>query len=225
MSASSVDEVELPGNDKDGRRAESLRIMWNSEKSTLGRSMRTTFDAISAFGPAQAAADNHNSYPGTGIGRSLATAAQIIRGDVGVEVITVDQGDWDMHTDMGTADGGWMSDNAKDLAEAMAAFFADLGTQESKVTLVTMSEFGRRVVENDSNGTDHGYGNVMFVAGAGVRGGYRGRWPGLSNGYEADLTVTTDYRQVLADIVSRRFGASVAKVFPGLHWQSTGVMA
>jgi len=141
-----------------------------------------------------------------------------------VEVITVDQGDWDMHTDMGGPDGGWMSDNAKDLAEALAAFFADLGTQESKVTLVTLSEFGRRVVENDSNGTDHGYGNVMFVAGAGVRGGYHGHWPGLANSYESDLTVTTDYRQVLADIASRRFNASVGKVFPGLSWQSTGVM-
>jgi uncharacterized protein (DUF1501 family) len=224
MSAGSVDEVELPGNDKEGRRAASLRVMWDGEKSTLGRSMRTTFDAISAFGAAQAADDNRGDYPGTGIGRSLATAAQIIRGDVGVEVITVDQGDWDMHTDMGGPDGGWMSDNAKDLAEAMAAFFADLGTQESKVTLVTLSEFGRRVVENDSNGTDHGYGNVMFVAGAGVRGGYHGHWPGLANTYEADLTVTTDYRQVLADIASRRFNASIGKVFPGLSWQSTGVM-
>ena len=224
MSASYVDEVELPGSDDEGRRAASLRVMWDSEKSTLGRSMRTTFEAISAFGPAQAAADNHDTYPGTGIGRSLATAAQIIRGDVGVEVITVDQGNWDMHTDMGTVDGGWMSNNAKDLAEAIAAFFADLGTQASKVTLVTLSEFGRRVVENDSYGTDHGYGNVMFVAGAGVRGGYHGRWPGLANSYEADLTVTTDYRQVLADIVSKRFNASVGKIFPGLSWQSTGVM-
>jgi len=224
MSASYVDEVELPGSDDEGRRAASLRVMWDSEKSTLGRSMRTTFEAISAFGPAQAAADNHDTYPGTGVGRSLATAAQIIRGDVGVEVITVDQGNWDMHTDMGTVDGGWMSNNAKDLAEAIAAFFADLGTQASKVTLVTLSEFGRRVVENDSYGTDHGYGNVMFVAGAGVRGGYHGRWPGLANSYEADLTVTTDYRQVLADIVSKRFNASVGKIFPGLSWQSTGVM-
>jgi uncharacterized protein (DUF1501 family) len=224
MSAGRVDDVELPGSDEDGRRQKSLRVMWHREKSTLGRSMRTTFEAISAFGPAQNAADNHSTYPGTSLGQSLATAAQIIRGDVGVEVITVDQGDWDMHTDMGSADGGWMSSNAEELAGGIAAFFGDLGTQRSKVTLVTMSEFGRRVVENDSNGTDHGYGNVMFVAGAGVRGGYRGNWPGLANSYEADLTVTTDYRQVLADIISRRFNASVAKVFPGLHWQSTGVM-
>jgi uncharacterized protein (DUF1501 family) len=225
MSAGRADDVELPGSDKDGRRRASLGIMWNGEKSTLGRSMRSTFEAISSFGAAQAAEDHRGDYPGTGVGQGLAAAAQIIRGDVGVEVITVDQGDWDMHTDMGRVDGGWMRNNAEDLAQAMAAFLTDLGTQESKVTLVTLSEFGRRVVENDSGGTDHGYGNVMFVAGAGVRGGYHGRWPGLAGSYEADLTVTTDYRQVLADIVSRRFGASVAKVFPGLKWQPTGVMA
>jgi len=224
MSAGRVDDVELPGSDADGRRRKSLQTMWHREKSTLGRSMRTTFEAISTFGPAQAAADNRANYPGTGLGASLATAAQIIRGDVGVEVITVDQGDWDMHTDMGGPDGGWMWNNAQELAGAIAAFLDDLGTQAGKVTLVTLSEFGRRVTENDSGGTDHGYGNVMFVAGAGVRPGYHGRWPGLANSYEADLTVTTDYRQVLADIVSRRFNASVAKVFPGLKWQSTGVM-
>lgn len=224
MSAGRVGDVELPGDDEDGRRRKSLMAMWHGERSTLARSMRATFDALTAFGPAQAAEDNRDTYPGSGLGQSLSTAAQIIRGDIGVEVITVDQGDWDMHTDMGGADGGWMRNNAEDLAGSIAAFFNDLGTQADKVTLVTLSEFGRRVVENDSNGTDHGYGNVMFVAGAGVRGGYHASWPGLANSYDADLTVTTDYRQVLADIVSKRFGASVAQVFPGLSWKPTSVM-
>ena len=73
-----------------------------------------------------------------------------------------------------------MADNARELAGAIAAFFGDLGDQAGKVTLVTISEFGRRVVENASQGLDHGYGNVMFVAGAGVKGGrYYGSWPGL----------------------------------------------
>jgi uncharacterized protein (DUF1501 family) len=224
MSAGSVGDVALPDSDSEGRRAASLRMMWDGERSSLGRGMRATFEAIDGFGAAKASTDNRKSFPGTGLGASLSTAARIIRGDVGVEAITVDQGNWDMHSGMGSADGGWMAGNAKDFAESVAAFFADLGTQESKVTLVAVSEFGRRVVENDSQGTDHGYGNVMFVAGAGVRGGYHGRWPGLASTYDADLTVTTDYRQVLADVVSRRFGASVATVFPGLKYAPTGVM-
>jgi uncharacterized protein (DUF1501 family) len=224
MSAGSVSGVELPGSDKEGRRAASLRMLWGREKSTLGKSMRATFQAIDEFGAAETTVDNTKTYPGSGLGRSLSTAARIIRGDVGVEVITVDQGDWDMHSGMGGADGGWMYRNAEDFAKSVAAFLSDLDTFADRVTLVAVSEFGRRVEENASGGTDHGYGNVMFVAGAGVRGGYHARWPGLGNSYAADVLVTTDYRQVLADVVSKRFGASVAQVFPGLKYVPTGVM-
>ncbi len=80
-------------------------------------------------------------------------------------------------------------------------------------------------MENSSRGLDHGYGNVMFVAGAGVKGGYHGSWPGLSNELDADLMVTTDYRSVLSEVVSRRFGTSPATVFPGFSAQPVGVMA
>ena len=224
MSADRVEDVGLPGSDDEGRREASVRELWAGNRTRLGRSMAATFAAISSFGPVEASADNADLYPGNDLGRALATAARIIRGNVGVEVITVDQGDWDMHSGAGGPDGGWMYNNAKNLADAITAFLGDLGTQAPKVTLVTISEFGRRVLENDNYGTDHGYGNVMFVAGAGVRGGYHGRWPGLGTGYDADLTVTTDYRQVLADIVQARFNASIPKVFPGLKRRRTGCM-
>ena len=87
-----------------------------------------------------------------------------------------------------------------------------------------MSEFGRRVAENSNMGLDHGYGNVMLVLGAGVRGGYYGRWPGLDTSEDADLVVTTDYRNVLADVVESRFGASIPTVFPGLSRSAVGFM-
>ena len=142
-------------------------------------------------------------------------------------MITVDQGDWDMHTDLGTLEWGDMKRNAGDLAGSIAAFFADLGPAADRVTLVTLSEFGRRVKENDDYGTDHGFGNVMFVAGAG-----RARavattapGPGSPNTLDADLLVTTDYRSVLTEVVTRRFGVSVAQVFPGFAPQAVGVMA
>ncbi len=145
---------------------------------------------------------------------------------MGAEVITVDQGDWDMHTDLGTLEWGEMKRNAGDLASSIAAFFTDLGPAADRVTLVTLSEFGRRVKENDDYGTDHGFGNVMFVAGAGVRGGrYLGSWPGLTDSLDADLLVTTDYRSVLTEVVTRRFGVSVGQVFPGFAPQAVGVMA
>jgi len=80
-------------------------------------------------------------------------------------------------------------------------------------------------VENASQGLDHGYGNVMLLAGAGVRGGrYYGSWPGLQADGDADLLVTTDYRSVLAEVVATRFGASTAAVFPRFSPAPVGVM-
>ena len=224
MAAGRVEDVGLPGRDEEGRREASVKELWAGNRTSLGKSMSATFSAIASFGAVENTDDNSEVYPGNDLGRALSTAARIIRGDVGVEVITVDQGDWDMHSGAGGPDGGWMYSNVEQFAESIAAFLGDLGTQAPKVTLVTLSEFGRRVQENDNYGTDHGYGNVMFVAGAGVRGGYHGRWPGLGNSYDSDLTVTTDYRQVLADVVQVRFGASIPRVFPGLKRKSTGVM-
>ena len=227
MSAEAVDGVRLPGEDRwdHGERRRSLRTLWGRDRSALGRAMRATYSAVDSFAPAHRAADNAGRYPDSDLGKALAQVARTIRGNVGVEVFTVDHGDWDMHASLGSADRGWLVDNTRELAGAIAAFFDDLGGQRGKVTLVTISEFGRRVVENASQGLDHGYGNVMLVAGAGVRGGrYYGSWPGLSAGDDADLLVTTDYRSVLAEIVATRFRASTAAVFPRFRPERVGVM-
>jgi uncharacterized protein (DUF1501 family) len=227
MSAGGVDKVRLPGEDDGdhGARRRSLHTLWDHDRSPLAKAMRSTYAAVDDFGPVQATTDQTAAYPSTDLGKALAQVARIIRGNVGVEVVTVDQGDWDMHAGLGTVEQGWMVNNARDLAKSLAAFFGDLGDQADKVTLVTISEFGRRVVENASQGLDHGYGNVMFVAGAGVRGGrYYGSWPGLHNTGDADLLVTTDYRSVLSEIVTTRFGASTAKVFPRFSPETVGVM-
>ena len=228
MSAGDVEAVRIPGDDKwdttKGRRA-SLHRMWDGDTSTLGVAMRSMFDALDDFAPVRETADSVESYPRSDLGRALSEVARVVRGNVGVEVVTVDQGDWDMHSDLGTVERGWLHDNTADLAASIAAFFDDLGDQASKVTLVTISEFGRRVVENASMGLDHGYGNVMFVAGAGVKGGaYYGTWPGLTADGDSDLLVTTDYRSVLAEVVATRFGASTAAVFPRFQPESVGVM-
>jgi uncharacterized protein (DUF1501 family) len=148
-----------------------------------------------------------------------------VKGDVGVEVMTVDHGDWDMHTGLGTLSWGRMQRNATELSQALAGFFTDLGAAGDRVTVVVLSEFGRRVKENANQGLDHGYGNVMFLLGAGVKGGqYYGTWPGLTNDIDSDLLVTTDYRSVLAEVVSTRFGVSTASVFPQFQPQPLGLM-
>jgi uncharacterized protein (DUF1501 family) len=90
--------------------------------------------------------------------------------------------------------------------------------------IMTMSEFGRAVAENGSAGTDHGHGNVMLLAGGPVNGRrIYGRWPGLaeSDRYQGrDLAVTTDFRQVFGEIVTRHLGAApeaMSKVLPGFE--------
>lgn len=228
MSASDVGDVAIAADDQDGRRngrRRSLHTLWDRERTPLGRGMRAAFDAVDGFGPARAQPRGTGAYPDSDLGRALAEAARVVRGDVGTEVVTVDQGDWDMHSDLGTLEWGGMRDNAQDLATSVAAFFADLGPHTDKVTMVVLSEFGRRVRENANYGLDHGYGNVMLALGAGVRGGYYAGWPGLRNTEDADLLVTTDYRNVLADVVQARFaGASVPAVFPGLTRRTVGFM-
>jgi uncharacterized protein (DUF1501 family) len=95
-----------------------------------------------------------------------------------------------------------------------------MGDSAENITLVTMSEFGRTAHENGTGGTDHGHANAMFVLGGQVKGGkVYGRWPGLDNeqlNQGRDLALTTDYRQVLGEVVMHTLGAgNLEMVFPG----------
>lgn len=229
LAVSRVDEVEVAGArtlDATDPRLRSLRRAWRDEDSEMGRAMRAAIDTVRGFQPAHATEDPSARYPDSDLGRALADVARVVRGGVGAHVFTVDHGDWDMHVGLGRPDSGWMYDNNTALAEAVAAFFTDLGALGDKVTLVTISEFGRRTVENSAQGLDHGWGNVMLLAGAGVRGGrYYGSWPGLTLGGDGDLAVTTDYRSVLAEVVTARTGRSVADVFPGFAPEPVGAVA
>ncbi len=120
------------------------------------------------------------------------------------------------------------------LVKEVAAFGGDvsrlvpdfvLGPLAERLAVVTISEFGRRTKENANYGLDHGHGNVMFLLGAGVKGGkYYGTWPGLTNTGDADLLVTTDYRSVLGEVVTQRLGASSAHVFPGFSPAPVGAL-
>ena len=136
----------------------------------MGKGARSALQVVKDFKPVQATSAKpaeRANYPTEDIGDALAGAARAIRADVGAEVITVDYGSWDMHMNLGDLASGEMRTMSSVLGQAMAAFFTDLGTLGDKVTLVTISEFGRRVKENANRGLDHGYGNVMFLAGAG----------------------------------------------------------
>jgi uncharacterized protein (DUF1501 family) len=170
-------------------------------------------------------------YPATDLGAALRDVARLIKSGVGLKSATVDSGDWDMHENLGSAVAGRrMFDQLKALATALAAFATDLGPDGlRKVTLITISEFGRRVTQNGSGGLDHGYGNAMFVFGGGVKGGkVYGQWPGLTTAQlrDGDLAVTTDYRAVIGEILRARCGVSdLASVFPGVTASTLGIVA
>ena len=145
-----------------------------------------------------------------------------------MQVAAVDYGDWDMHAGMGGPDDGWMHDHLTELSQAMSAFANDLGPSIANVTLVTLTEFGRRVQENGSGGTDHGFGQVVLMLGGGVQGGaVHGTWPGLAESalIDGDLNGLNDYRVVLAEILEKRCGAgSVSSIFPGISQDRLGVV-
>lgn len=207
------------------RRLKALHSIWDSQTTPMGNAWRTTMNADAGLAGARSAADQRTLYPSGPLGSAFATVARVIRGNVGAGVITIDHGSWDFHTALGTATQGPMVNAAGQFAKATAAFFNDLGAARSRVTVVVLSEFGRRVQENASRGLDHGWGNVMWAIGAGVRGGYYGQVQPLSNALDADVQVVLDYRSVLAEVVTRRTAASAATVFPGFKPEPVGFMA
>jgi uncharacterized protein (DUF1501 family) len=167
------------------------------------------------------------AYPKGDLGDSLRDVAHLVKAGVGLRVATVDYGDWDMHVGIGRSDDGWMFRKLSELGAALAAFAADLGDALGTVTLVTLSEFGRRVMENSSGGLDHGHGNLMLMLGGGVAGGQvHGAWPGLNPAglNSGDLPAANDYRSVLAEVLERRCGLSASRVFPGLSAARLGVV-
>ena len=234
LAMADIDDMSLPGRDSPtgyARRVASLTEAWAEDSTSLGRGARAALDMSDVFADVAGQPSeplNGAVYPGGDLGKSLGDAARLVRADIGAEVITVDAGAWDMHVGVGGVDAGLLTTAVEELALALNAFFTDLGSLGSRVTVVTISEFGRRVAENANNGLDHGWGNVMLLLGAGVRGGrYHGTWPGLGDGklVDGDLAVTNDYRSVLAEVVSSRFGADVSKVFPGFRPTPIGAMA
>lgn len=157
------------------------------------------------------------TYPATSLGRSLGDIARTIKRGVGLTAATVDVGGWDLHANAGVTGQGSMHDRLDDLGTAMRAFYDDLGELMASTTVVVMSEFGRRVQENGSNGTDHGAGNAMFVMGGGINGGrVVGEWLPLTsdNLLRGDVPVLTDYRDIVGELMAGRHGSNAGAVFP-----------
>jgi len=205
--------------------------MWSaSSQSELTRGYQASIAATDRFAHVTQTAYEPNvhyprEWPAIDLSDALRDTARLVKADLGIQVISIDFGSWDMHTNYGSVGSGNMRNMIASFARTLDAFLRDLGSHRGRVTVFTISEFGRRIHENGSRGLDHGWGNMMLVAGAGVKGGkYYAKWPGLGSGADDDLAVTTDYRQVLGEVIRSRFPErSLPKVFPGFVVDSTGL--
>ncbi|MGC1463095.1 MAG: DUF1501 domain-containing protein [Terracidiphilus sp.] len=181
-----------------------------------------TFEAVKMLrtaNPAQYTPGPGVEYPNSDFGNNMRQIAQLLKANLGVEAAFTDVSGWDTHHDQGGVNGQ-LSNRLRDFSSSIAAFWRDLGDSAENVTLVTMSEFGRTARENGTGGTDHGHANAMFILGGNVKGGkVYGRWPGLDNDQlneGRDLVLTTDFRNVLGEVVSETLGATnMETVFPG----------
>jgi uncharacterized protein (DUF1501 family) len=201
------------------------KLYADSPDPSLRSAARETFEAVAMlqsirkqpYTPAGGA-----QYPRGRFGDSLRQIAQLIKADAGVEMAFADIGGWDHHVnELGQrASEGQLANLLREFGQALSAFWRDMGDRMEDVALVTMSEFGRTARENGNRGTDHGHANCMFAMGGPIRGGkVYGRWPGLQKEqlYEGrDLAETTDFRDVLGELVARHSGnPSLDGVFPG----------
>lgn len=189
-----------------------------------------TLDAVNVVSPI--ASDDYNYRPANGaeynedeLGEHLRTVAQMIKLEAGLQVATVDFGGWDTHEDQNSGNEGYFTEMLSSLASGLANFYRDLEKYADRLSVVVMSEFGRRLAQNDADGTDHGHGSVMLALGNNVNGGQvYGQFPGLHNDQlydRADLAITTDFRTVLSEVLVKRLGNSnIDTVFPGFVFDS-----
>ena len=144
-----------------------------------------------------------------------------------MEVACIDLGGWDTHVAQGGAEG-FMAQNLTSLGQGLAAFYEDLQSRMSNVCVLVMSEFGRRVQENGGLGTDHGHGNMMMAMGGGINGRrVFAKWPGLDEAQlvgPGDLAITTDYRDILGEIIRKRLNnPQLDTIFPGYTVSEQGI--
>ena len=206
-----------------GQVASSFEALYAQNMSdSLHGTGTEAFEAVKMLknaNPQQYRPANGATYPQSPLGQSLLQIAQLIKSNIGLEVAFADVGGWDTHANQGNA-RGQLANNLRQFSQAITALYQDLGDRMQDVVILTMTEFGRTMKQNGSGGTDHGHASVSFVLGGDVKGGnVYGKWPGLAteNLYEGrDLAVTTDFRDLFAEVAARHMGATnVNAIFPG----------
>ncbi len=200
--------------------AKTFEDMYSGSEGLLGKAGLATADSIKKLQSLLGAArgSSQGGYGNGYLGHALSDLASILKSGAGVKVAFVDIGGWDHHTGESYRLGSLLEDWGKGLS----AFWRDLGDKAGDVVVVSMTEFGRTVAENGSQGTDHGHGSVMFLLGGPVKGGrVYGKWSGLERenlNEGRDLPVNTDFRQVLCEALGKHLGVKKqSAIFPGFR--------
>ncbi|MCP4360445.1 MAG: DUF1501 domain-containing protein [Chloroflexi bacterium] len=227
----SIADYHLRGQDERmGEMTAVLQTLYNPEQDLLTAAAQQTFAAIDVLGQIETdGAVNGRGYAENEFGQAMKLVAQLIKAEVGVEVACVDLGGWDTHVAQGGIEGVQARLMAE-LAAGLAALYEDIQAQIGRVTVVIMSEFGRRVQENGGLGTDHGHGGMMMTLGGGINGGQVfANWPGLQPEQlvgPGDLAITTDYRDVLGELLRKRLNnPQLPAIFPGYTVNEIGLAA
>lgn len=219
-----------PGQVRDDARA----VLHRAGSATLDGAAQLASLSDRAYAPS-------TPYPASPFAQRLMQIARLIKADVGLEVAEVDLDGWDTHANQGQGGGGAFGNLAQTLSDGLDAFSKDLGDRLDDTLIVTLTDFGRTAFENGTRGTDHGWANCMFLLGGGVRrghdaaGGDRGSrrviadWPGLAPDqlHEGrDLLHTTDFRDVLAEVVRVHLGNdNLERLIPGREFSRLGLIA
>lgn len=208
---------------------DSLAALYANSQGALSSAGRDTIEAVRRLRTIRAedpAPMRGATYPDTNFGRGLREIARLIHADVGLASSTIDLGGWDTHFVQAQLIDRLM----ENLSQGLDAFMADIADHRQRVTLVVMTEFGRRLRENTSFGTDHGAGGVMMTFGAGVQPAgpeeaLQTGWPDLSESNlddVGDVPAVINYRDVLSPILARHTpGIDLDAVFPGHRVQRT----
>ncbi len=224
ISMSSIDNFGLSANDIVGPVLENSFATLYNQDTLLDIESQKALNSMAELriaDPGQYTPQNDAEYPQTVFGQNFMELGQLIRADLGLTTASMVLHGWDHHDNIEAV----LPDRLTELSDTLDALATDMGVAMDRITVVTMSEFGRRAYENGSAGFDHGHGGFMLAMGAGVLGGQvYGEWPGLAPQdlvYTGDLDITTDYRTVLAELLSKRFGQTdFGAVFP--DWTPEG---
>jgi uncharacterized protein (DUF1501 family) len=223
IAMNSLDEFSIRTSGSEAERIEALYRTGSADVvHAAGGEMFEAMKILRAANPQQYIPEHDADYPRSPFGQHLRQIAQLIKADVGLEIAFADVGGWDTHVNQGGATGQ-LAGRLDDFAKSIDALVTDLGDRMADVVIMTMSEFGRTARQNGNGGTDHGHATALFVIGGGVHGGKKvfGHWPGLQPeqlNEGRDLALTTDFRSVFSEVVSRHLGAQkLDAIFPGFQ--------